>query len=166
MEISPRAKSGIVERRSPFGGSIAVVTEPSRWRLGRVSAAVKLRDLRRWLLAIVVILGIGTVIAGASETSTSASMRGDLGSVGKSTTASGPSGTEGIVPVRARVERGSGLERGARAKIPLLVGPVATALAAVTASRRKLDGHHSCRLSLAQRAWSVRRRGPPLLALG
>jgi len=129
-----------------------------------VAGAVSFVHLRRWLAAIVVILGIATVIAGEPP-STSGAVGGDLRSA-MGTTASGASGTEAVVPVRARLGAGSGFERAVRAKLPLLVGPGVAALAAVVASRRRLYGQQSCRLSLAQRAWSVRRRGPPLLALG
>ncbi len=119
--------------------------------------------LRRWLLAIVVILGISTVIAGESETF--ASMGGESPSTGAGRSASASYGTEGIIPVPARVVIASGFERGLRVKVPLLAEPGAATLAGVVAGRRKPYGHRSCRLSLAQRAWSVRRRGPPLLSL-
>jgi hypothetical protein len=57
----------------------------------------------------------------------------------------------------------AGFERGLRVKVPLMVGPGAATLAGVAARRRKGYRHQTCRLSLAQRAWSFRRRGPPLL---
>jgi hypothetical protein len=119
--------------------------------------------LRRWLLAIVVILGISTVIAAESESLTSASTGGELPSTGVGGMASASAGIEGVVPIPARVVTPAGFERGLRVKVPLMVGPGAATLAGVAARRRKGYRHQTCRLSLAQRAWSFRRRGPPLL---
>ena len=119
--------------------------------------------MRRWLFAIVVVLGISTVIAGESESLTSASMGGELPSTGMGSLASASAGIEGVLPIPARVVIPAGFERGLRVKVALMVGPGAAPLAGVAARRGKRYRHQSCRLSLAQRAWSVRRRGPPLV---
>lgn len=119
--------------------------------------------MRRWLLAIVVILGISTVIAGESESWIPASMGGELPSTGVGTMASASAGTEGVVPIPARVATPAGFERGLRVKASLVVGPGTAPLAGVAARRSKRYRHQGCRLTLTRRAWSVRRRGPPLL---
>jgi hypothetical protein len=122
--------------------------------------------LRRWLVAIVMIVGIAAVGAGQSEPSASASAdRNPL--PGGAASARGWSATEGIVPVQARVETVSGYERGVRLKVPVLAGAVGAALlASVVASRSGFRRHHSSRLPLALGARSVPRRAPPLLPLG
>lgn len=123
--------------------------------------------LRRWLVAIVMIASVAAAGAEQSEPSVPGPAGGHSGSAAGAAMASGWSGTEGMIPVEPQIRVTSTYERGVRVKLPVLVGVVAVAsLAAAVVGRRGLRRHQSSRLPLALRAWSLRRRAPPLLPLG
>lgn len=113
------------------------------------------------------IASVAAAGAGQSEPSVPAPPGGDSGSAAVTAMASGWSGAEGMMPVQPQIRVTSAYERGVRVKLPVLVGAVAAAsLAAGAVSRGGFRRHQSSRLPLALRAWSLRRRAPPLLPLG
>jgi hypothetical protein len=130
-----------------------------------VAGAVSSRHLRRWLVAIV--MGVAAAGAGLSGPSAPASAGDDPRSAAMAATASGWSGTQGIMPVQPRIDGAAAYERGVRVKLPVLVGAVAAALlAAVVPHRSGFRRQQSSRLPLALRARSLPLRAPPLLLLG
>jgi hypothetical protein len=140
---------------------------PHRGRLGTVAGAVSSRHLRRWLVAIVMIVGVAAAGAGRPDPSSPAPVGGDPRSAAVVVGASGWSDIQGIMPVKPQIGAASGYQRGVRVKLPVLVGAVATAsLAAVVAGRSRFRRQQGSRLPLALRARSVPRRAPPLLPLG
>lgn len=122
------------------------------------------RHLRRWLVAIVMIVGIAATGAGRSGSPAPA---GGEPPAALTASASAWSGTQGIMPVQPHIEAASAYERGVRVKLPVLVGAVAAAaVAAVAVSRGGFRRHQRSRVPLALRALSLPGRAPPLLPLG
>lgn len=113
------------------------------------------------------IVGIAATGSGRAGASTPAPGGGDPLPGAIAVSDSGWSGPVGIMPVQPQLEAGSGHERSAGVKVPALVSAVAAAsLAFVVARRSGFRRRQSSRLPLALRAWSLPRRGPPLLQLG
>jgi hypothetical protein len=129
---------------------------------------VSSRHLRRWLVATtVVIVGVIVTGAGRSGSSAIAQTTGLPESATVEADAWGLSGPHGIMPIQPRAEAAPAYERGVRVKVPVPVGAVAAALlTAAVVNRIGFLRQRRSRLPFALRAWSLRRRAPPLLALG
>jgi hypothetical protein len=138
----------------------------ARGGLGRVAGAVSSHHLRRWLVAIVMIVGVAAAGGGRSGPSTPTTAAGDHRSADMAASVSGWSATHGIMPVQPKIEAGSAYERGVRVKLPVLVGAVAAALLAAVPHRCGFRRLQSSRLPLALRTRSLPLRAPPLLLLG
>ena len=125
------------------------------------------RHLRRWLVAIVMIVGIAATGSGRAAPSSPAPGGGEPSPNVIAVSNPGWSGFQGIMPVQPRIEQAAGYERGARVKVPVLIGAVAAAsLAFVVARRSGFRRRHGSPLPLALRSRSLPRRAPPLLQLG
>lgn len=125
------------------------------------------RYLPRWLLAIVMIVCVGAAGTDRFGPSTPSQAGSDSQSVAISLSASGWSGTQGIMPGQPRIDGTSSYERGARMKVPAPVGAItAASLGLLVAARRGFRRRRGSPLALALRAWSLPRRAPPLLQLG
>lgn len=125
------------------------------------------RHLRRWLVATTVVI-VGVMVAGAGRSGSSAIAQttGLPESATVEADAWGLSGPHGIMPIQPRAEAAPAYERGVRVKVPVPVGAVAAALLTAAVDRIGFLRQRRSRLPFALRAWSLRRRAPPLLALG
>ena len=153
----------ISRRLGPLNGRAPA---PGRGGLVRVAGAVSSGHLRRWLVAIVMIVGVAAT--GRSAPSAPAAAGSDPRAADMAATVSGWSGSHGIVPVQPKVEAASTYERGVRVKLPVLIGAVAAALLGAVVPHRSgfRRRQQSSRLPLALRARPLRQRAPPLLPLG
>lgn len=123
------------------------------------------RHLPRWLVAILVIVGIAAT--GRSGPSAPAAAGGDARTADMAASLSGWSGGHGIMPVQPKIKAAAASERGVRVRLPVPVGAVAAALlGAVVPHRSRFRRQQSRQVPLALRARSRPQRAPPLLPLG
>ena len=132
-----------------------------------MAGAVSSRHLRRWLVAIVMIVGITATGAGWVGASTLAPGGGEPSPNAIAVSDPGWSRFQGIMPVQPRMDPASGSERGIRVRVAVLISAMAAAsLAFAVARRTGFCRQYGSLLPLALRARSLPRRAPPLLQLG
>lgn len=139
---------------------------PDHGWVARVLGAVSLFYLRRWLVAIALIVGFTTFGMARSTPSPQGPPATGAGSAGIGLTASGWHGTDAVMPARPQIDVPSGYERGIRVKLALFVATLAAALARTVAPRTASRRDQRAPLPLALRARSLPLRAPPLLLLG
>jgi hypothetical protein len=124
---------------------------------------VNARHLRCLFVAIVMIVGLAAAGAAQVDPLPSTEYR-PAGGVTR--TASDWSGAEGIMPLKPHVGLTAAHERTARAKLPVPLAALFTAVLSTVLIRRALHQVDSPRESLATSLRSAPRRGPPHFSLG